>query len=358
MTGTIESCWQALVDGNVVDGPMPPENAAETPWYVRLMLGVAGWIAALFLLGFIAVGLAWVLKSEFFSALAGVICMSAAWMMLRKLGRNDFAVQFGLALSFAGQVLYGVGIFGWLGLEQDNSIAWLVIALTQSLLAAAMPNSIHRLWSAFAATVAFCMLLYSLHLAFASSALILGVAAWAWLNEFTWPKSGKVLRPMAYGVLLGLIAMDSVTGAFQPLTGMDIELTTPGLAPPRIGALLSGAVLVVVVWILMGRWHVRVPGKIANLALSGAVILALISLRVPGLPVGVCIMLLGYAHGNRVLTGLGIAALLLYLSTYYYSLNETLLVKSQALAICGMVLLSLRWLLQWSMRRDGRDSHE
>jgi len=354
MTAATERCWQTLADRNLVDGPAPPESRAESPWYVRLMLGIAGWIAALFLLGFIAVGLAWVIRSEPVSTIAGLSFMSVAWLMLRKISGNDFAVQFALALSFAGQVLYAVGIFGWLGLERDDSSSWLVMAMTQSLLSVLMPNSIHRLWSAAAASVAFYMLMYSLHLAFVSPGIILCVAAWAWLHEFDWPGRSAALRPIAFGLLLGLIAMDTATGTIQPLTGLGVDLTAGDLAPRWATALLSGAVMVVVVWTLLRRWQLRVPGKMANYALSAAFFLALLSLKVPGLSVGVCIMLLGYAHGNRVLTGLGIGALLLYLSTYYYSLSETLLVKSQALAIWGAALLSLRWLLQRWLWRDGK----
>jgi uncharacterized membrane protein len=337
--------WQVLLDKGLVDDSMPPEPAMESPWYVRLMLGIAGWIAALFLLGFIAAGLAWIIRSELASVLTGMLMVCIAWLMLRKLGEQEFAVQFALALSFAGQVLFAVGIFGWLGLEQEATAAWLVMSLFQALLAAVMPNSIHRFWSAIAMTVAFYMLLYSLNLAFVSPAIILGVAAWAWLNEFSWPALGEILRPVAYGLLLGLMAMDSATGAFQPLIGMGVGLATQGPVPSWLGAMLSGAVMVSVVWILLRRWRVSMPGKTAVLALSSAVILVLFSLKVPGIATGCCIILLGYAHGNRVLTGLGIAALLLYLSTYYYSLDATLLVKSQALAVSGAVLLTLRWLL-------------
>jgi uncharacterized membrane protein len=110
------------------------------------------------------------------------------------------------------------------------------------------------------------------------------------------------------------------------------------------------------VWELLRRRHAEIPGRMANPALSGAVILVLVSLEVPGIPVGLCIILLGYAHSNRVLTGLGIAALLLYISTYYYSLDQTLLVKSQALAVSGAALLMLRWLLLKLLWRNGEST--
>ena len=45
-----DSAWQTLLDAGLVSGAEPPAGKLESPWYVRLMLGVAGWIAALFLL--------------------------------------------------------------------------------------------------------------------------------------------------------------------------------------------------------------------------------------------------------------------------------------------------------------------
>ena len=333
---------------------MPPARAVGVPWYVRLMLGAAGWLAALFLLGFIAVGLAWVMKSELASVLVGLIMMAMAWLMLRRLGRNDFATQFALALSFAGQVLFAVGIFGWLGMERDATAAWTVMSLAQAILALVMPNVIHRLWSAFATAVAFGMLLHSLGLSFLSPSIILVISTWAWLNEFAWPEFGPAWRPMAYGLLLALVAMDMAAGAFQPLTGIGIGFESSGPIAPWVEKLLPGFILLWLVWTLLRRWQVDIPGRMANVVLLDTLILILASLKAPGISVGICIILLGYAHGNRVLTGLGVAALLLYLSAYYYSLDDTLLVKSQALALSGAVLLTLRWLsLRWILRDTG-----
>jgi len=349
-----EAAWKVLLENGLVNRSAPPARSLESPWYVRIVSGVAGWITAFFLLGFVAAGLGWIVRSEWTSTLVGVLITGIAWLLLNRFRRNDFAVQFALALSFAGQVLVAVGIFGWLGLEQDATAAWLSMTVFQGFLAAFMPNSIHRLWSAFAATVAFYLLVHSLNLAFVSPALILGAAASFWLYEFSWLAHGRTLRPIAYGLLIGLLAMDTATGALQPLVGMGVGLTPQVLVWPWAGACLSGLVLIWVVWVLLHLWQVKVPGTMANIALSGAALLVLISLKVPGIPTGICIMLLGFAHGNRLLTGLGTAALLLYLSTYYYSLDESLLVKSQALAISGAVLLILRWVLLHSLWRHGR----
>jgi len=344
-TAAAEEDWQVLLDHGIVTGSMPPTPVPGSRWYVRAMLGVTGWVTALLLLVFVAVGIAWIMRSELASALVGAAVIAAAWLMLFKRNRNDFVVQFALAVSFAGQSLFAVGIFGRFGLEQDSTAAWLLMTLAQVVLAAVMPNNTHRLWSAFAAAVAFYMLLHSVGLAFAAPAIILAVAAWAWLREFAWPVHRRTLQPMAYGLVVASVAMDMATGAFQPLAGIGVGLAKGGPAAPWAGELLLGTVLLVVVWALLRRWEINIPHRIANVALSAAVILVLVSFEAPGISAGVCIILLGYAHGNRILTGLGIAALLLCASSYYYGLDSTLLFKSQSLAVNGAVLLTLRWLL-------------
>jgi uncharacterized membrane protein len=81
------------------------------------------------------------------------------------------------------------------------------------------------------------------------------------------------------------------------------------------------------------------------LALAASVAVGAASFKAPGIAGGLMIALLGFANGNRVLLGLGIAALLLYVSSYYYLLDATLLAKSGVLAATAAVLLVARWLV-------------
>jgi hypothetical protein len=341
-----DSAWQTLLDAGLVSGAEPPAGELESPWYVRLMLGVAGWIAAMFLLGFVAAGLAWIVRSEQAMFFTGLSMLGLAWWLLRKFGKQDFMSQFALAVSFAGQVLFAVGVFGWFGVELKSTTSWIIMTLTQAMLALVMPNTIHRLWSAMAAGISFYMLLHSVQLAAVAPVIILAAAAWAWLHEFSWPRHGSMIRPMAYGLLLALVLMDVAGGALQPLAEMNVVLQAAPLLTPWMGDLLTGTVLLWVVWTLLRRDEgaFSLPHTIAILA--AVALLVLVSFKAPGLPTGVCIIVLGYAHGNRVLTGLGIAALLIYASSYYYTLDATLLVKSQVLAASGLALLLARWLMR------------
>jgi hypothetical protein len=331
--------WQALSDAELVRGAMPDASAVESPWYVRLMLGIAGWIAAIFLLGFIAAGMAWVLDNTFASIVTGLLMLGIAWLLLVKTTGSDFAAQFALAVSFSGQALVAYGLFDHFGWEPPAIAAWASLSLLQLALAVVMPSAVHRLWSAFAAATAFYMALNSTVLAFTPPLLIMATAAWAWINEFKWLQHGTMIRPMAYGLVLACIATDWAASIDRSLEAVR------SFIPAWSEQLLFGAVSLWVVWRLLHRYQVAVPGRVANAALAAVTILVLASLKAPGISLGVCILLLGFAHGNRVLASIGAMALLVYLGSYYYTLETTLLVKSQTLALTGAVLLTLRWLM-------------
>lgn len=345
MTGPARPDWEALAEAGLVRGS-PPESSTESPWFVRLMLGIAGWMAAAFMLAFIALGLDWLLDNDIATLAGGLSMIAGAWLMLRRLGDNDFAAQFALAVSFAGQALFSLAVIGLLGHDRPATPFWLITALLQVVLAAVMPSGIHRLWSAFAAGVAIYLALQGTALAFLSAALILAAASWVWSCEFRWPSRCSVVRPLAYGLVLALVTLDLGAG----LTGLTLGYVgeTGGGAGPadRVGQLLSGAVLLWVVWRLLRQAGKDLRDRTALVLFGGALVVILLSLQAPGIAAGVCILLLGFAHGNPLLTGIGIASLLLYAGSYYYRLDTTLLAKSQVLAVTGVALLGLRWLLR------------
>lgn len=345
MNSEWQNSWQTLLDEGLVEGSPPPPATPASPWYVRLMLGGAGWLAALFLLAFVASGMSWLVESDLATIATGLLMTGIAWLMLRRLSANDFAVQFALAISFAGQALFIYGLFGLLGQDRPGAAFWLLTALLQAVLAALMPSPIHRLWSAFVTGVALYMALQTTGLAFASSALILAAAARFWSCEFRWPMKCGIIRPVAYGLVLALVVLDMASNLFQSALGLNPQTGLNALAGPWLGQLLTGAVLLWVVLRLLRRFEVGIPGRVANAVLLATIVLILVSLKAPGIATGICIVLLGYGHGNRVLTGIGITALLLYAGTYYYQMDTTLLLKSEVLAATGATILLLRWLM-------------
>lgn len=336
--------WARLHQAGLTAGEAPPGAASVTPWYIRAMLGIAGWIGALFLLGFVGGAFSLVFRSAAAALALGALTCAAAAFMFRTRPHGDFMSQFALAVSLAGQALVGFGLAQWL--PSQLALVMLVFAALQAALFLLVPNFLHRVLSATLGTGAFTNALGSWGFLPYIEALVFAALAWAWLNEFRFPGRTDQMRAIGYGltllVLFGL-ATHSALGLERALWEIRGEVPfVGGEFGFRIGAALVGAITIAVVWRLLVRQGVALNEGPALAALGAAAVLALLSLEAPGLGITVTLLLLGYANGNRVLAGLGVAALLAYWSYYYYSLELTLLQKSILLVCAGVALLAAR----------------
>lgn len=331
-----DALWQELIAQGFVSGDMPSHDEVESPWYVRTLTSLSAWLAALFLLGSLGAGFEFLFHNPAAAIVIGSVMIVLAYMMLDKQQGKDFANQFALAISFAGQALIVYGLFDWSNTK--NTFVWIVLAVIQSALAFIMPNSLHRVWSAFAAATALSLAFVSAHTLFIPTSLIMLAVAYLWLNEFNWIEHQEKIKPIGYGLTLALLHQSS-TGLYSHVLMDLLSGYGRSVVQPWIGESLSGMVIFYVAWQLLVRQHIKIPGRVANIAFIGAAILVLTSLKMFGITVGVMVLLLGYANGNRILTGLGLASLLYSVSVYYYLTHTTLLEKSQWLALLGIILL-------------------
>lgn len=336
--------WSVLQQSALVEGTMPDQNEKHSPWFVRAMLGVAGWLGALFLVGFVGTGLTLAtMETEAYWVIGAFACGGAA--ALFHLSRNgDFTSQFGLAVAIAGQILMLVGMGRWIS-SSGTTVAF-IVAVQQAILFVVMPNFVHRVWAAGTSALALCMALGGLDLhALILPLLTAGLAA-AWLREFELPRQSELMRACGYGITLTALLMSYM----NPGDWMDWRRFDGNPADPEFLQMLAyaEAALLVVVMIgaallLLQREKVSLTSGAGKAALALAIVLALASIKAPGLAPAALALLLGFANGNRVLTGLGVLALLGYLSYYYYSLHTTLLEKSVIMMLTGTVLLGLRF---------------
>jgi uncharacterized membrane protein len=125
---------------------------------------------------------------------------------------------------------------------------------------------------------------------------------------------------------------------------MLMDPTLRGAVPLWVGDAAIAGALIVTVAVLTARAGWPRGDRRRLFALAAATAIGAASFKAPGIAGGLMIALLGYANGNRVLTGLGIASLIFYASRYYYYFEVTLLVKAAALAATGAVLLGARWI--------------
>ena len=343
MNGTArQALWSQLVSAGVAVGDMPADARAQGPWYVRVMLCIAGLIAAAFLLAFVGAAFAFIVESKTACLAAGLMLMTAGYALFRLAPRSDFGAMFALAISFAGQALLIYGVLGLFARDVKGT-AYLLISAIEVVLAVAMPNVIHRFASAYAAALALGFALESAGIGFFAASLTgAGVAA-LWLNEARLARINTVVTPVAYGLTVAFIQMEATSR-------LDRGLLMDMIAPPVPGGRWLGEALVIVTLLacvatLLKRaaspWHApRTAYTLLAVASIGAA-----SFKAPGIAAGLMILVLGYANGNRVLTGLGVAALLFYVCAYYYQLDITLLAKSAVLAATGLALLGARWVM-------------
>lgn len=343
MSRQYEPLWTTLLQAGLVQGSAPEADRLESPWYVKGLLAFSGWLAALFLLGFIAVAFQFILKSGAVSFITGAAMIGGAFAILR-IPKNEFFEHLGLTVSLAGQALVVWGIFETT--EKNDELAWVLIALLQVPLAVVMPNFVHRVFSSFVAAFAFAMALSSIGVPYVFSGIVMFLAASLWLNEFRYPQHMRKIRAISYGLVLALIQLKgSALFGYASMSWRSGRNASELWVQPWMGEVLTGVVTLYVVWQLLQRHGHAITDRLTITALLATLLLCAVSLEAGGITAGMVIMLLGFAGGNRVLLGLGIASLLFYISSYYYLLDATLLDKALTLLIVGFVLLAVRWVM-------------
>jgi len=334
--------WSKLVAAGLAVGDMPVVEEARTPWYVRVMLGAAGVIAAVFLLAFVGTLFPIVIENDVASVVAGLLLIVVAYGFLTVGPRSDFVAMFALAVSLAGQALLAFGIFTMF--KGRGTLPYAVFALVEAALALVIPNFIHRVVTAYAAALAFAYACYAAGIWYLPVGLLSAAVATSWLSEARLAKSHSVAAPIGYGLTLAFMQIEGAP-LFRHGIGMQSGSRAMAHVSAWAGEALVAAALVATVGVLIRRAGWTSTSPRALLAFGAALALGAASFNAPGIAGGLMIVVLGFANGNRVLTGLGIAALLFYVSAYYYLLEETLLFKSGVLLATGIVLLATRWLV-------------
>jgi hypothetical protein len=312
---------RGLVTADAHGAAPETDTAHDRPWYIGVLLGVSGWLAGLFLLGFVALLFQPHKAAE--AAFAGGVLLAAAWGLFKADRDGAFVTQLALALSIAGQCLMVFAMN-----EHARSlgpIAASALAL-QIVLALAMPNPLHRTLSTFFATIAWALTVrfalfgepefrHGDHEVAASLGQSLGGWLLAWLpvgagllllmrNEPGWMARGwqPVARPVLTGLIVGLAFATVASQPFQSWRWF-------GAGP------------------LQQNWLALWPLLSALAALGG--IAAAFALRSCAL-MGACVL-----------------AVLLHVSHFYYALGTSLLLKSLLmLAMGGAMLLAARWFAQ------------
>lgn len=333
--------WEQLKSKGVVAGDAPKGNGGDliNLWYVRVLQGFAGWLAAVFMLGFLGFGVAGLFEYPAATMLLGVVMNASVYVFFKTKNNSDFFEQMVLAFSLTGQFLFAFGLMELFGFKERQ---WLVmIGLYQVVLVFIMQNYLHRFLSTWFAIIAlfwgFEYLVYS----GLGSALVAGLFAWIWLTKAGWEAEKDFYEPIGYalGVALLQLNIQSQFWLFDLMHHRHVESSWMMLNAPWVSATLNSVILIYFVSKVVKEREIALSSNTGKLIVLGTVLLLFSALPVIGLSSALLVLLLGFSRQRIILMVMGGLALVGFVGWYYYSLNETLLFKSIVLIVIGLVLL-------------------
>lgn len=325
--------WDRLVAGGIAEGAPPSGAEVGRPWYIKTMVGIAAWIASLFLDGFVGVALPHMSGSV--NAVLGVCVCAAAVAALRIARGGVFVTQLAIATSLAGQVFVALGLLEHHG---ESGGAWLILAAFEILLVIAAPEAIHRALSTIAAAIAVRVAMGLLDVAALFPAMLAVTMIAVFLRGTRLDAFGSWPAPVASGLAVTVLLL-------VPLSLADGQLFRSVLAdthralPPWAGAAALAAAFVAATALLLRGAGVAVGTRTWFFATMGALAISIAAWPVPGVILALVVLLFAFAQGRLFLQGLAVLSLLAALVYYYYALETTLLAKSGALFASGLVLL-------------------
>ncbi len=337
--------WQQLQQAGLVTGQMPalePSNP-QPALFLRILLGISGWLTALFFCGFIASIFASFLAQASSIWILGLILCAISIGLSRLANLPLFLEQFVFACSLAGQAFIVFGVWESSASSQLTAACMLVVEL---FLFAAIGMRSLRATAVFLACAALVWLLdkqawlYALPLL---SAAAIGLQ----LNSLRRFNNSAYWQPASTGLTLALWAI-----IFLALLGNSTEFTWLHIAEDNwhrqlwLAAALTSLVCLLLAWQLIRRYVQH--AQLTYIALFVSFAIGLVNLTMPGIAPLCLLLCIGVALAKPRLIWLNLLLLGVYLLLYYYNLNNSLLYKSIVLCLSGSALLLLYALLNRS----------
>lgn len=324
---------------------------ASPPWWLATLQALAAWLASLFLLSAFYVPVLLIGDSAVARGLGGLVLAAVALQLFQRDG--VFVGQVALAFSLAAQALMTSALAGdFSRLETDHRMIAAVGASVALGMMIPRSTPIHRTACALVALVFGVIASFDAEWLAIQASIVCALSVCLWLTRNRWAgkRHGAHLKAVANAAsVLALPAawlLPILGGAWFAAHPAATSLSgvSPG-APYHVFTVVIGALLLATVF----RLTRALPLQARVLALASAVALAFMARFAPGLIFAASLFLAAFHACHRPWASLALAAAILYLGEYYYSLQATLLLKAGALAACGLLLLALR---QWLPRQD------
>jgi hypothetical protein len=338
--------WQQLQEKSLVNGEFQPTEKVESPWFIKLLLALSGWFSSIFIFGFLLLTLNDLIDSSVACLVIGSGLILLAYQILKKVP-HEFLEHLMLACSLAGQALIAWAIF-MAANPSSNLLPWFIIFVMQSVLSLIMPHYVHRVCSAFFASIALVVTLHYLHLSAFTSASLLLIVLFLVLNEWRSVKWQPAFEAISYGVILLLITLKGSYVVGYELSYWFDEITVAQPWRHYLDELLLLLAMLYLILTLLKRSQYHFPLRTKLVIIAATIGLCLLSMQASGITIGFALLVLGFSNSNKILQGLGLTSLIFYISSYYYLLTLSLLEKAGILLMMGLFILTVRFaLLKW-----------
>lgn len=354
---------QQLIDAAAAAGLIPAgeQGAADggRPWPVVLLTGLGAWLAAIPLLGFVALATDLV-DSGIGAVVVGALLVAAAVTVLRSRGVSLFVEQLAMPGLLAGAGLIAAGLLD----SGSETVVATVMAVLALGVAAVVPQAwLRGLLGAAAAVLAWLLvsdLAYGGLGLFLPPGVVLHVQLAAWIALLRWqrraladgrPGVAAAIEAIGGGWLVAVLAAFALWSGTTFLLGANMGVGAAfELAdalrdgPGRAGAYLPGAwaMLSALLAVGAGLWLARCWPQLRQPWCGGvAVALAVLAAFMPALGAVLLAAAICVVSGRRVLALAALVAAAWIVGAFYYQLAWPLAIKAGVLAGAGGVLGAL-----------------
>lgn len=316
------------------------EVEEDTPWYIRLLVGLSAWIAALFLLFFLGELMR---DGQISSLITGLMLCGVAITLRKRASASVFLGQLALVISLTGQIFFMMGVSN---LSDSTVVVVLAMIVLEVLLIGLYRDLLHRFLSTLLIIGALVLLLWEFELQEGIHGLITLLAAgtlWLSMREVLWitKKLDQFSRPIAFGLLFGLFGL-----LLLSLFG------NPQIKYWWLSALGLWLVLLGQEYLILSSYEIAPSSRLAAGLFGGTLLLLIPSFQTPGILAALMVLLLGFQRGSRLLMGLATIFLTVFIMNFYYELELTLLVKSFVLMGTGLLIFGLRYGLLYQFSKE------
>jgi hypothetical protein len=330
-----------------------------SPWFIQLLVGLGGWIGAIFFFSFFlscfwfTLGISGNFANGLVYSLLGAICLLATSVHIQaNFPENLFVEQFRLVAHLVGHVSLLVGVV--VGLElwrlpYSEALVGFLVALQMALFIWLYPDAIFRFLAAIALVIGLNLTVYDFAIAGSLSLLvgILGLTLF-YIYEGIMPAKQELehfelLQSVPYGLAFGFFGtiLHELSYGFYNYRYEQFALHQPYIS--------SIFLLILVFWMLIRQlrsYNINLFAPNALFILGLVLLIVVSTLNTPGIPAAILLSLLAFRRKNWILLGISCAFLALFISYFYYMLSLELHIKSYILMGTGLALLLGRLVFQ------------